>query len=159
MSVRHTSLMLIAALAAVTGSLQAADPLQRCLEGETRVVELPELGRHLGNMLRLQVQVHTATVALNEAVQGKKVPHRDLVPKLLELSRKQQAVVDSARQTIRYLEKETASVAFVEVAREMQEQMRQVAARLARGELGPDTQKLQKEIIDILNEALNIQDS
>jgi hypothetical protein len=105
-------------------------------------------------MLDLQTAVHDGTVVLNELSQ--RAADKKLRPEgrqvVRKLSADEKQLVVEATRAIGLLESEGTAAAFLEVFRELRNDMRRVQRRLELGDVGGDTQALEKDIIDTLKE-------
>ncbi len=107
-------------------------------------------------MLDMQMAVYNSTKGLYKVFEGRsdKKPRSMEQQAARQLSDKQKAIVAEATKAIDRLEAEGAAVAFPEVFQQLRKDMRDVQRRLEKCHLGAETQAIEKDIIDTLEEMI-----
>jgi hypothetical protein len=108
-------------------------------------------------MLQMQIEVRDGTVRVFRAIEENvdKKPTRANEQKSLQLSDREQQIVDEATKAIQMLEAEGSAVAFPEVFIQVREDMRHVARRLSKADVGTVTQVIEEDIINTLKEMID----
>jgi hypothetical protein len=107
-------------------------------------------------MLALQIEVRDGTVRVFKAIEENpdKKPTRSNEQRALQLSDREQVIVDEATAAIKMLEAEGSAVAFPEVFIQVREDMRHVTRRLGKADVGSVTQLIEEDIIQTLKEMI-----
>jgi hypothetical protein len=108
-------------------------------------------------MLQMQIEVRDGTVRVFRAIEENvdKKPNRANEQKSLQLSDREQKIVDEATLAIQMLEAEGSAVAFPEVFIQIREDMRHVTRRLSKADVGTVTQVIEEDIINTLKEMID----
>lgn len=107
-------------------------------------------------MLRMQIEVHEGTVRVEKSIFGRpdKKADRGDEQKSLALADREEAIVREANKAIQILESEGSAVAFPEVFVQIRDDMKHVARRLGKVDVGDVTQIIEKDIITTLKEMI-----
>lgn len=107
-------------------------------------------------MLTMQIEVYDGTVRVDRAIgetPDKKATRAD-EQKALQLSDREQKIVDLATEAINLLQAEGSAVAFPEQFIQTREDMRHVTRRLGKADVGSVTQIIEQDIIATLKEMI-----
>jgi hypothetical protein len=120
---------------------------------ERRLVTLEDRCR---KMLDLQIAVYNGTRDLNKVIEGTpaKKPRPEDKKAALKLAAKEKDLVMAATKAIEMLAKEEAALAISEVFEELRKDMKRVQRRLKTSDVGSDTQAMEQEIIDCLEDLI-----
>jgi hypothetical protein len=144
-------------------ALKALEEAKKKLEEILRQLREEEIERMLAalearcqKMLQMQIEVRDGTVRVFRAIEENvdKKPSRANEQKALQLSDREQQIVDEATKAIQMLEAEGSAVAFPEVFIQVREDMRHVARRLGKADVGTVTQVIEEDIINTLKEMI-----
>lgn len=127
-----------------------------CQLAEGKTVPLADYAERCRKMLALQIAVSDGTRALRKAMEGTadKKPGPKEKETAAKLAGQEKVIIQQATTAIDMLNAEGVAVAFTEVFQELRADMERVQRRLEMGDVGPATQSLQQDIIDILKEML-----
>jgi len=134
---------------------QAREELEKRLK-QLREQELERLLANLearvNKMLAMQIEVKSATVAINEQLQ--KHPDKKAEPVDFQNAQKQEdkeaEIINEADKAIQLLQSEGSAVAFPAVFEEVRKDMFRVKERLHDANVGEDTQSIEQDIIEAL---------
>lgn len=117
---------------------------------------LADLQRRFERMLQLQIGVAEDTVRIDKAVNqnSDRKPDRQQEQESLKLSDREQEIVREADRTLQLLAAEGSAVAFAEVMTQVRDDMRHVARRLGKADVGHVTQAIEQDIIAMLKEMI-----
>jgi hypothetical protein len=127
---------------------------------QLREEELERLLAHLEarcqRMLQMQIEVRDGTVRVFRAIEETpdKKAGRVEEQKAIQLSDREQQIVDEATKAINLLQAEGSAVAFPEVFLQVREDMRHVVRRLGKADVGTVTQVIENDIIATLKEMI-----
>src|SRR5262249_23622208 len=116
---------------------------------EHRNLLLDKLVAHLGRLRTEQTEVHDLTVKLDKETAGEK-PTRTHRQQALRLADQQGKVRTEADELLELLKKEGSAVAFGETDKQVRNDVIVVENRLNRGEVGSLTQKIETDVIDMI---------
>jgi hypothetical protein len=145
-------------------ALKELEEARKKLEEILRQLREEELERLLAalearcqKMLQMQIEVRDGTVRVFKSIDetDDKKPTRSHEQKALQLSDREQQIVDEASKAIQILEAEGPAVAFHEQFLQVREDMRHVARRLGKADVGTVTQYIEEEIIAVLREMID----
>jgi hypothetical protein len=107
-------------------------------------------------MLQMQIEVWHGTVGVDKAIAENpdKKPTRVNEQKALQLSDREEEIVKEANKAIAILEAEGSAVAFYEVFTQVRDDMKNVARRLGKADVGSVTQVIEQDIISLLKEMI-----
>jgi hypothetical protein len=138
----------------------SADPEKaaRKMHEEKQDRLLADLKERLQKMLDMQNAVHDGAKALHKVIQD--TPDKKLRPGDEEAARKLAAsetdIINAATKAIDKLEAEEPGVAaFAEVFRSVRKDMERLRDRLKNGDVGPDTQAAERDIIEALKDMIS----
>ena len=117
---------------------------------------LTTLAVRLRKMLGIQVAIRDGTKELQQVIEripGKK-PRPEHERTALMLAAWEKVIVGEATRAIDLLKGEEAGTAFAEVFREVRKDMERLRQRLGRADVGADTQALEQNLIDSLEEMI-----
>ena len=144
-------------------ALKELEEARKKLEEILRQLREEELERLLAalearcrHMLAMQIEVRDGTVRVFKAIEenADKKPTRANEQRALQLSDREQQIVDEATAAIKLLEAEGSAVAFPEVFIQLREDMRHVTRRLGKADVGTVTQVIEDDIIQTLKEMI-----
>src|SRR5262249_26691977 len=132
------------------------EKLLRQLREEELERLLANLQRRCERMLQMQTAVLEETVRLDKAVNqnSDRKPNRTQEHESLKLSDKEEQIVREANNTLQLLAEEGSAVAFAEVLGQVRDDMRTVARRFVRADVGHVTQEIEQSIIAMLKEMI-----
>ncbi len=145
-------------------ALKELEEARKKLEEILRQLREEELERLLAalearcqKMLQMQIEVRDGTVRLSKTIEETedKKPNRSHEQKSLQLSDREQQIVDEAGKAIQILEAEGSAVAFYEQFLQVREDMRHVVRRLGKADVGSVTQLIEEDIIAVLKEMID----
>jgi hypothetical protein len=145
-------------------ALKELEEARKKLEEILRQLREEELERLLAalearcqKMLQMQIEVRDGTVRVFKAVEENPdhKPTRSNEQKSLQLSDREQQIVDEATKAIQLLEAEGSAVAFYEQFLQVREDMRHVTRRLGKADVGSMTQTIEEDIIAVLKEMID----
>jgi hypothetical protein len=145
-------------------ALKELEEARKKLEEILRQLREEELERLLANlqarcekMLQMQIEVRDGTVRVFKAIEQNPDKKADRLneQKSLQLSDREQQIVDEATKAIQLLEAEGSAVAFPEVFLQIREDMRHVTRRLGKADVGSVTQVIEEDIINTLKEMID----
>jgi hypothetical protein len=115
---------------------------------------LANLQRRVERMLQMQMAVLDETLRIDKAVNqnSDRKPNRTQEQESLKLSDREEQIVREANNTLQLLAEEGSAVAFAEVLGQVRDDMRTVARRLVRADVGHVTQEIEQSIIAMLKE-------
>jgi hypothetical protein len=129
------------------------------LEEILRQLREEEIGRMLAmlesrfrKMLQMQEEVYEGTVRLDRTPQAERTHNYEI--EASRLSGKETAIVVELDKALLVLHDDGSSVAFLEAAQQMREDMLQVVGRLAQAKLGKMTQNIEEDILAALKEMI-----
>jgi hypothetical protein len=144
-------------------ALQELEEARKKLEEILRQLREEELERLLAalearcqKMLQMQIEVRDGTVRVAKAIDDNadKRPTRANEQKSLQLSDREQQIVDEASKAIQMLEAEGSAVAFYEQFLQVRDDMRHVTRRLGKIDAGSVTLAIEEDIIAVLKEMI-----
>jgi hypothetical protein len=117
---------------------------------------LAALEQRCNRMLQMQIEVHHATVRVDRDIQDtpEKTAARVHEQRALQLSDQEEKIVQEADKAIQLLEAEGSAVAFPEVFTQIRDDMKNVARRLGKADVGNVTQVIEEDIINTLKEMI-----
>jgi hypothetical protein len=117
---------------------------------------LAALEQRCNRMLQMQIEVHHGTVRVDRDIQEtpEKTAARVHEQRALQLSDQEEKIVQEADKAIQLLEAEGSAVAFPEVFTQVRDDMRNVARRLGKADVGSVTQVIEEDIINTLKEMI-----
>jgi hypothetical protein len=135
---------------------QELERLLRQLREEELERLLANLQRRLERMLQMQMAVLDGTLRLDKAVNqnSDRKPNRGQEQESLKLSDSEEQIVREANNTLQLLAEEGSAVAMAEVLGQVRDDMRTVARRLVRADVGHVTQEIEQSIIAMLKEMI-----
>ena len=138
-------------VAACVPRTPAKNPVQVRQEQTER--PLSHLEKRCNKMLKAQVAVQKGMNELHQAIEktADKKPRLKDRRAALKLARRVEESVKETTRLTKVLEKD-AAVAFPEVFRELQKDLKLVQSRLEKCDVGPATQAVQKDIIETLRD-------
>ena len=118
---------------------------------------LAALEQRCNRMLAMQIEVHHDTVRVDRDIQDTpdKKATRVHEQKALQLSDHEEKIVQEADKAIQLLEAEGSAVAFPEVFMQVRDDMKNVARRLGKADVGSVTQVIEQDIINTLKEMID----
>jgi hypothetical protein len=140
--------------------LEHARDLFRRLARQDREEEierrLASLRTRCERMLELQTEVYEATVPLHRDIAGQpgQAATRTQQQKAIQLGDREGEVHKDADAAVRLLEEDGTVVAFLEVFRQVRDDVGHVERRLARADVGTVTQSIETDVIDTLKEMI-----
>ncbi len=115
------------------------------------------LTQRVQKMLDMQTAVNDRTINLHKVIQA--TPHRKPRPEDLQalrrLAARQLDTIDEAARATALLEADNSAVAFTEVFQALRKDMERLHRRLKAGDVGPDTQAIERDICETLKEMLS----
>src|SRR5262249_32896773 len=144
-------------------ALDKLEEARKKLEEILRQLREEEIERLLANlqarcerMLRMQIEVYEETVKIDKTVNesADKKATRVEEQKSLQLSDREQEIVREANKAIDILTAEGSAVAFPEVFMQVRDDMKNVAKRLGRVDVGSVTQIIEQDIIATLKDMI-----
>jgi len=132
----------------------ALDKLLQQMRDQERQALLMSLEARCQLMLDLQTKVHKATIDLDTEIaknQDKKPTKGDLLKSQIQADQ-EKAIVTEAEKALSLLKEEGTSVAFVEVFRQVRDDMKIIARRLDKADTTKMTQAIEQDVIDTLKE-------
>jgi hypothetical protein len=107
-------------------------------------------------MLAMQIEVYEGTVRVDKTIGANpdKKPSRAEEQRALQLADREEAIVLEANKAIQILEAEGSAVAFPEVFIQVRDDMKIVARRLGRADVGSVTQITEQDIIATLKDMI-----
>ncbi len=120
---------------------------------------LANLQGHFQKMLDLQIAIHDGSKDLHKVIEdtADKKPRGKEKEVMLKLVGKEKDSVAEMTRALELLQAEGTAVAFVEVCEAVCKDMKDVQRRLENGDVGPETQALEKDIIDTLKDMVAAQ--
>jgi hypothetical protein len=117
---------------------------------------LAALEQRCNRMLQMQIEVHHGTVRVDRDIQEtpEKAAARVHEQRALQLSDQEEKIVQEADKAIQLLEAEGSAVAFPEVFTQVRDDMKNVARRLGKADVGSVTQVIEEDIINTLKEMI-----
>jgi tetratricopeptide (TPR) repeat protein len=117
---------------------------------------LADLERRCRRMLEMQIEVYDGTVRVDKAIgaNADKKPSRAEEQRALQLADREEAIVVEANKAIQILEAEGTAVAFPEVFIQVRDDMKIVARRLGKADVGSVTQITEQDIIATLKDMI-----
>jgi hypothetical protein len=117
---------------------------------------LAALEQRCNRMLQMQIEVHHGTVRVDRDIQDtpEKTAARVHEQRALQLSDQEEKIVQEADKAIQLLEAEGSAVAFPEVFTQVRDDMKNVARRLGKADVGSVTQVIEEDIINTLKEMI-----
>jgi hypothetical protein len=117
---------------------------------------LAALEQRCNRMLQMQIEVHHGTVRVDRDIQEtpEKTAARVHEQRALQLSDQEEKIVQEADKAIQLLEAEGSAVAFPEVFTQVRDDMKNVARRLGKADVGSVTQVIEEDIINTLKEMI-----
>jgi len=134
---------------------KALDELQQALDQlrqEQREEILRGLEARFRAMLARQVTINTGTEVLED--KGRDAwTHADQL-NLAELAGEEQGLAKEAAEALHILEEEGTTIVFPQIVEQLQEDMQAVAGRLGDGKTGPETLRMEADIVTTLEELI-----
>jgi hypothetical protein len=117
---------------------------------------LAALEQRCNRMLQMQIEVHHGTVRVDREIHEtpEKTAARVHEQRALQLSDQEEKIVQEADKAIQLLEAEGSAVAFPEVFTQVRDDMKNVARRLGKADVGSVTQVIEEDIINTLKEMI-----
>jgi hypothetical protein len=114
----------------------------------------PSLPDSCKRMLEMQTAVAASTRSLDKRIQATddRKPRPEDRQAARKLADRQMSIVAEAMRFIDTVEGQGSARAFSAAVRDMREDMKRVQRRLAAGDVGPGTQAIQDDIIDMLKD-------
>jgi phage-related protein len=108
-------------------------------------------------MLDMQIAVHDGTKALHKVIEDTpdNKPRPEDEKTLLKLADNEKEIITEATKIVEMLEADKVAIAFPEFFRELRKDMESVHDLLKKGDVGADTEAIEKEIIQDLREIIN----
>lgn len=134
---------------------QAKEKLEeilRQLREEERLLRLAGLEARFQRMLAQQIAIYNDTVQINKVPAAERVSRHEL--KSQELAIQENELVLDATKALALLEEEGTGVAFPEAVEQMRYDMRSIAERLQRVDVGLLTQTMETDVIDGIKEMI-----
>jgi hypothetical protein len=133
------------------------------LVGTTRAEEeklerlVSDIAKRVQKLLDLQTRANDRTRELYKLIQA--TPEKPVVSvdgaTLRALADRQQEAMAEVDRIITLLEKDGSAIAFVEVFQELRKDMDRLHRRLKAGDLGPETQAMERDIADTFKEMID----
>ncbi|HVW02167.1 MAG TPA: hypothetical protein VHB77_17580 [Planctomycetaceae bacterium] len=128
------------------------EEILRQLREEERDKFLVALEARFQKMLQMQLSINNETVQLDK-IPGEERASRHTA-KSIQLSRQEEEVALEATKALTLLREEGTAVAFPEAVEQMRDDMKFVAGRLERFEVGELTQGVERDIVEALKEMI-----
>ena len=141
------------ALARLQQAKEKLEEILRQLREEERELLLAALEARFQKMLAAQLLIYNSTVNLS-GTPAEQWSSRHF-GRSRELANQEDELVREADKALNVLREEGSSVAFPEAVEQLREDMRAVAGRLARNEVGELTQAIEQDIIEALEELID----
>jgi hypothetical protein len=113
---------------------------------------LAQLEARFRKMLEMQVQVHKATIGMENTPDEER--GRDFEVQASKLSQREKTIVDECDKAIILLKEEGSAVAFTESAELIRDDMQQIVKRLGQVNTGVVTQDLEIDVINALQDMI-----
>ena len=128
------------------------EEILRQLREEERDKMLAALEARFQKMLQMQLSINNDTVQLDKVPSEERASRH--TAKSIQLSRQEEEVALEATKALTLLREEGTAVAFPEAVEQMRDDMKLVATRLERFEVGELTQVVERDIVEALKEMI-----